>query len=173
MKIPEISSNPDPTSIWMASLAVPENVDKDDFHPEPSNRDEFYEEYKPQRVISQEFSDLWRAVLEQALWDYKEAIRVKRYDHEFKEVFNWFFNETHDRVGSFNFVCDSLFICNTMILKSLIKYTKEHSDGRKRATKSIMAPAIRSWVTKEPIRRSSTGVFSMESDDTQKLETNC
>ena len=133
MKIPEyerIPSTPDPTSIWMASLAVPENVDKDDFHPEPSNRDEFYEEYKPQKVISQEFSDLWRAVLEQALWDYKEGIRIKRYDHEFKEVFNWFFNETHDRPGSFNFVCDNLFICNTMILKSLIKYTKENMDGR-------------------------------------------
>lgn len=106
---------------------VPDKLDRDEFHPEPSNRDEFFDEYGPRKIIQDDLSDLWEAVLGQALWDYREAIRLKRYDHDFKEVFNWFFNDNCDELGSFRYICDTLDINNNIIIRCLVRWTKENS----------------------------------------------
>jgi hypothetical protein len=106
----------------------PNTIDKDEFHPEPSNKDEFYEEFGPRKIITDDLSDLWEAVLGQALWDYKDHIRFKRYEHiEFKEVFDWFFNENCDELGAFRYICDTLDINNIKIIHSLVRWTKENA----------------------------------------------
>lgn len=64
---------------------------------------------------------LWYDVLKQGLQDFME------YDtntYEFRDAFNWFFNEPKLQVGSFYWICQELDIEKNTIIKRLTKFAK-------------------------------------------------
>ena len=70
--------------------------------------------------------DLFRAILQQALYDFltflpKRDILIRQFD----EIYNYFFNENNNiEIGSFNFICDILDLDKSYIRKCLT-YEKE------------------------------------------------
>ena len=68
---------------------------------------------------------LWYEVLVLALRDYKQFFRDS--EHDFVEVFNWFFNSDIE-IGSFHYICDILDFHEESILRSLIRWTKNNTE---------------------------------------------
>lgn len=89
---------------------------------DPTDYDDFLFEYKQSNENAAGLDDLWLGVLSQALWDYKSTLNTG----DFKEVFDWFFGDHQNYVGSFSYVCNVLNIQSDPILKSLIKWTRSN-----------------------------------------------
>jgi len=109
---------------WGSKLSIvhPE-FDKTDSVSE--SKDEYWEEYGNKPPIPEPEHDLWLAILNQSLWDYKNGVDKHILNKNFHDALDWFFNESTEDVGSFKFVCGVLGLSNTSIAKDLIKYTKE------------------------------------------------
>ena len=78
--------------------------------------------------------ELWKAVLEDAIFCYDKLIRkyaLEKYnfeqkdEQELQELVAWFFSK-ENYVGGFLFICDVLFLENDPILKYIVSITKKH-----------------------------------------------
>jgi hypothetical protein len=71
---------------------------------------------------------IWYWVMYTALQDYKTLIFLPRKKRQFKEIFNWIFNdhiEEADYLGSYQRVCETLGIDSGYLMKKII-WTEVH-----------------------------------------------
>ncbi len=82
---------------------------------------EYNETQTQSRLAGEKY--LWYKVLYQALEDYK-LLYTQPETQEFKDIFDWFFNNPYNCTGSFIYICDILNIEKENILERLLKWSK-------------------------------------------------
>ena len=88
---------------------------------------EYFDSLKRKTLDSTE--QLWFNVLEQAIYDFMEYWIKRENDlNRFNEIYQWFFKDKTEEIGSFNYICNSLNINKYIIYRALAKFIKDNTD---------------------------------------------
>ena len=97
------------------------------FNDDITDQYEYFDIYKKNTIDSIE--QLWLNVLEQGIYDFIEYWKKRENNlKEFNEIYQWFFKNKSEEIGSFNFICNSLNINKYKIYRALSKFVKENSN---------------------------------------------